>query len=212
MANPLKEKVFLYATKTLGFDDCRFANPNLGEAIRIYKHWLKENHYGDMAYLKNHLKFKENPDLLLAGVKSSIVLIKNYKNTKERRLKNIFKIARYAVGKDYHVVMRERLDKLIHFMKTQNSGMECYAGVDSSPLPERSLAIKSGIGFLGKNSMVIKPGLGSYFFIGVVLTTHDFESDKPLSWNCGQCRLCIDACPTQAIMEQGAVNATRCIS
>ena len=208
----LKENIFNYATQSLGFDDCRFTGPHLSNTLEVYKRWLKENYHGDMDYLKTHLKFKEDPDLLLTNVKSAIVLIKNYRNTNERRLKNTLKISRYAVGKDYHTVIREKLARLSDFIKREDAAIECYCGVDSSPLPERSLALKAGIGFLGKNSMVIKPGLGSYFFIGVILTTHDFKSDKPMSWNCGKCHLCIDACPTRAITDKNTVNATKCIS
>ena len=91
-------------------------------------------------------------------------------------------------------------------------GIKCYSGVDSRPLAERSLAIKAGVGFVGKNSMVIKPGFGSYFFIGVVLTTHAFVPDAPLKKNCGKCRLCIDSCPTGAILKSAVIDATKCIS
>ena len=208
----IKQKIFTHATQTLGFDDCRFTDPFLQDHLEESKKWLAQNFHGDMKYLEDHLKFKENPDLLLAGVQSAIVLIKNYKNTSVRRLEGEFKIARYAAGKDYHLVMKERLEKLIGFLKKENPGMECYAGVDSRPLAERSLALKAGIGFRGKNTMVIKPGLGSYFFIGVILTNYSFENDSALNWNCGNCRLCLDACPTQALSEPYSLNATKCIS
>ena len=206
-----KQKIFEHATQSLGFDDCRFCDPYLGGELDETRDWLAQNFHGDMKYLEEHLKFKENPELLLPGVKSAIVLIKNYKNTSVRRLEGDFKIARYAVGKDYHFVMKEHLEKLVDFLKKENPGMECYTGVDSRPLAERSLALKAGICFRGKNTMVIKPGLGSYFFIGVILTNHSFENDSALNWNCGNCRLCLDACPTQALSDY-SLNATKCIS
>jgi epoxyqueuosine reductase len=150
--------------------------------------------------------------LLLKDVKSAIVLIKNYKNTRARHLRDRFKIARYAVGRDYHIVVLDRLKKIESFIKKTDPGVICYCGVDTRPIAERSLAIKAGVGFLGKNTMVIKPELGSYFFIGVILTTYPFKKDSPLTWDCGQCRLCIDACPTQAITENYSLRATQCIS
>ncbi len=209
---PLKSKIHSYATETLGFDDCRFTDLKLDKAIDNYKTWLKKNDIGDMIYLRDHLNHKADPQLLLENAKTAIVLSKNYKNTTAQKLTNHFKIARYAVGKDYHQVMREKLNELSQQIKTLIPDAECYCGVDSSPIAERSLAIKSGIGFLGKNTMVIKPGLGSYLFIGVILTNQEFEADQPLKWNCGQCRLCIDACPTQAINNDFTLSATKCIS
>ncbi|MFA5060164.1 MAG: tRNA epoxyqueuosine(34) reductase QueG [Candidatus Omnitrophota bacterium] len=208
----LKSKIFHFATQTLGFDDCRFTTPELSDALVIYKEWLDHGYHGEMDYLKKHFKFKENPELLLGGVKSAIVLIKNYRNTLEPKINTRTKLARYAVGKDYHFVIGEKLKELENFIKNQNADIKCYAGVDSRPIAERSLALKAGIGFLGKNSMVIRPGLGSYFFIGVVLTTHTFEPDDVLKWDCGSCRLCIDACPTQAINNDSTLNAVKCIS
>jgi len=208
----LKKKIISRAKETLGFDDCRFTSPFVPGAIEKQKDWLGRGYEGDMGYLRDHLPFKENPQKLLPGVKTAIVLIKNYKNTTARRLANPLKIARYAVGKDYHLVMKEKLLELANFLKSEHPNANFYVGVDSSPIPERALALKSGIGFLGKNSMVIKPGLGSYFFIGVILTTKEFLPDQALSWNCGECRLCIDACPTQAIISNGVVDARRCLS
>ncbi len=196
----LKNKTFDHATQVLGFDDCRFTDPFTDDHIQEYKDWLQAGQHGEMKYLEDHLKFKENPALLLKGVRSAIVLIKNYKNTSVRHLSGEFKIARYAVGQDYHLIMKAQLEKLVDFMKKENPAMECICGVDSRPIAERSLALKAGIGFRGKNTMVIKPGLGSYFFIGVILTDHSFDNDSPLHWNCGNCRLCLDACPTGALV------------
>lgn len=209
---PLKSQISQYATQTLGFDECRFTDLKIDKAIDYYKSWLKKSDVGDMRYLRDHLKHKETPELLLENAKTAIVITKSYKNTTEQRLTNRFKIARYAVGKDYHVVIRERLKDFAEQIKTLAPDCKTYCGVDSSPIAERSLAIKAGIGFLGKNTMIIKPGVGSYFFIGVILTDLEFEADKPLSWNCGQCRLCIDACPTQAINSDYTLTAKRCIS
>lgn len=208
----LKEKIIKFARETLGFDDCRFTDLKLDKAMDYYKKWLKDNDIGDMRYLREHANYKENPELLLERAQSAIVLSKNYKNTSEPKLKNRFKIARYAVGKDYHQVIKEKLLSLADYLKNVSPQTQCYCAVDSSPVAERSLAIKAGIGFLGKNTMVIKPGLGSYLFIGVILTDFAFEPDKPLAWNCGECRLCVDACPTLAINKDYTLTATKCIS
>lgn len=209
---PLKEGIIRYARETLGFDDCRFTSPFVNEHLDSYRAWLKEKMHGEMAYLEEHLRFKEHPEELLPGVRSAVVVIKNYKNTEERRQGEPLKIARFAAGKDYHQVMTRHLNQLADFIMQSDPSARCYCGSDSRPIAERTLALKAGTGFLGKNSMVIKPGLGSYFFIGVVLTTAALDEDRPLEWNCGQCRLCLDACPTQAFTGPYRLDATRCIS
>ena len=208
----LKLKITEYATKTLGFDDCRFTDLKLSGAIAVYKEWLKQGFHGEMDYLEKHLPFKENPGFLLPDARSAIVVIKNYKNTPAQRLLNRVKIARYAVGKDYHDIMLKSLKQLEDFLTKQDPSITCYCAVDSRPVSERSLALKAGIGFLGKNTMVIKPGLGSYFFIGVILTNREFEVDSPLKKDCGECRLCLDACPTNAINGNSTIDSTKCIS
>jgi len=207
-----KKEIINFTLKELGFDDCRFTSADAGDQLSFYKKWLDKSCNADMKYLENHLKFKQDPDLLLNNVKSAIIVIKNYKNTRKKKLDGNLKIARYAAGKDYHSVIMDRLKQLSEFIEKQNPDAHCYCGVDSRPIPERALALNSGIGFLGKNTMVIHPKLGSYFFIGVILTTQKFKSDAPLKKNCGKCRLCLDACPNNAINDYYQVDSKKCIS
>jgi len=208
----LKTAIKSFATQALGFDACRFSGLKMEGRLKAYRKWLAKQYHGDMRYLERHFKFKEDPQLLLPGARSAIVVIKSYRNTPQRKLRNRFKIARYAVGRDYHNVMRERMERLADFIRQQEPAINCYLGVDSRPIMERGLAIQSGIGFLGKNTMVIRPGLGSYFFIGVILTTHPFLPDAPLKRSCGRCRLCIAACPTGALKANSVMDARKCIS
>ena len=208
----IKEAIRRYATETLGFDEARVTSPFLNEELDTYREAVRNREFGDMEYLERHLPFKEDPNLLLPGVKSAVVVIKNYKNTIEKRLNGDRKVARYAAGLDYHQLMSARLWRLSEYMKTILPEVNCYVGVDSRPIPERSLAIKAGIGFRGRNSMVIRPKLGSYFLIGVVLTTADLEPDGMFKGGCGTCRLCVDACPTAAISPDGKFSMTSCIS
>jgi epoxyqueuosine reductase len=177
-----------------------------------YRDLVQTDHIGDMAYLRRHFPLKENPELLLPGVRSAVVVIKNYKNTAHQHLPQPRKIARYAVGQDYHLVMSQKLDALAGHIRHLDPTVQTYCGVDSRPLAERSLALKAGVGFRGRNTMVIKPKLGSYFFIGIVLTTAVFPEDKPMHFTCGTCRKCIDACPTDALSEDGRLDPLRCIS
>jgi len=207
-----QETIRNFVLTELLFDDCRFTSVREPLTLEKDNQWIKQGYHGEMKYLEEHLKFKEKPSLLLNGVKSAIVVIKNYKNTGTKKLAQAFKIARYAVGRDYHTVIQEKLNLLIEYLKGQIPTISCYAAVDSRPIQEKTLALQSGIGFRGKNTLVIKPAMGSYFFIGVVLTTSDFLADAPLEWDCGNCRLCLDACPTQAFTEAYVLDARRCIS
>jgi epoxyqueuosine reductase len=200
-------------SKTLGFDAIGFASPFLTEAaLYAQRRMVETESYQDMAYLARHLSFKENPNLLLPGVQTAIVVIKNYKNTPEKHLPETQKVARYAVGKDYHVVMKEKLSLLEIALKTQAPTAQSYIGVDSSPIAERALAIQSGIGFRGRNSMIIRHRLGSYFFIGVMLTTVKIEPDEIVKGTCGTCQRCVEACPTQTITANGDFHIDRCIA
>lgn len=210
--NILKTKIYDFATTKLGFDDCRFTPINGEGFMDFYDRWIKAGRHGTMDYLSRHQDLKAHPEKLLPGVQSAVVVMKNYKNTPSRRLEGPFKVARYAVGKDYHRVIGNKLKEMKAFIQIQNPDAQCYFGVDSQPIPERGLALQAGLGFLGKNTMLIAPGKGSYFFLGVLLTTLELEPDTPLPWDCGSCRLCLDACPTQALTADFQMDAAKCIS
>lgn len=212
MSPCLQEQLRQYATATLGFDDCRFTDLPAPAAFDDCAAWLEAGRHGEMTYLERHLPLKRHPEKLLPGVRAAVVLTKSYRNTRDRELPQRYKVARYAVGRDYHQVMGERLQQLEAFIKERDATSECYSGVDSRPLAERELAVRAGVGFRGKNTLVIKPGQGSYFFIAVVLTTYPFAPDKPLAGDCGSCVRCRQACPTGALLAPGGLDARRCIS
>ena len=202
-----------YAITTLGFDLCQFTSPFLeASVLEPYRKMIAARSHGDMGYLERHLPFKENPELLLPGVKSALVVAKNYKNTTESRMEGDRKVSRYAAGEDYHQVISDHLHSLSEYIRRLYPESLSYVGVDSRPLAERSLALKAGIGFSGKNTMVIRPKLGSYFFIGILLSTLDFFPDAPFVGGCGTCQRCIDACPTGALSLDGQLTPTKCIS
>lgn len=211
MSSQIKLAIQTHAIDILKFTECRFTSPFLSYELDEYREWISQNIVGDMGYLERHLPFKENPELLLPGVKTAIVLAVNYKNTRETPQSGKYKIARYAVGVDYHLSISNRLEKLVQFINKIAPNAANYFGVDSRPIAERSLAIKSGIGFRGKNTMVIRPKLGSFFFIAVVFTTLELPEDPPQPGTCGSCTRCIDACPTNAISANGRLNPTACI-
>ncbi|MBT6119933.1 tRNA epoxyqueuosine(34) reductase QueG [bacterium] len=207
----LKNNIIEYATKTLTFDECKFTSPFLNDKLNEYRDWIQNDKIEDMSYLKRHLPFKENPTLLLKNAKTAIVLIKNYKNTSKKFLDTPYKISRYAVGTDYHYVIMDKLKKLDEFVKSKRK-INTYYGVDSRPIADRSLAIQAGIGFRGKNTMIIRPKLGSYFFIAIMFIDIDLTVDTPLKGSCGSCTKCIDQCPTNALTSDGKMIVKNCIS
>ena len=158
-----KNKIVHYAQEALGFDDCRFTTPFLGENLKTYKQWIKEGKHGDMGYLAGHSKFKENPELLLKNVKSAIVVIKNYKNTKTRKLKNPFKIARYAVGRDYHEVMGKRLAQIADFIKVDSLEYLSLAGMMSAVKNSKNFCSAC---FTGKYPVEIPKNTSKYLLEG----------------------------------------------
>jgi epoxyqueuosine reductase len=200
-------------SQEIGFEAIGFCSPFLTEeALYAQRQMVANEGYHDMAYLARHLAFKENPNLLLPGVQTAIVVIKNYKNTPQQHLQNTKKVARYAVGQDYHIVLQQKLEDLEATLKERHPEAACYIGVDSRPIAERALAIQSGIGFKGRNSMIIRPRLGSYFFIAVLLTTIKIPFDTVGKGTCGTCQRCVTACPTQTITPDGGFHIDRCIA
>lgn len=184
-------------------------------SLEYYKKWLSEGLHGDMEYLQRHLAQKENPGLLMPNAKSALVFAfpyvphpepKDYPFTASR-------VSLYARGQDYHLWIRERLKKGIELLKQKfpNAEFACYT--DSSPVLERDLAYRAGLGWFGKNCCIIHPQKGSLFFIGEIYSTLDV-ADKitPVQDFCGTCTRCLDACPTGAFIEPRKLDATKCIS
>ncbi len=216
----MKNKIFNFVIENLGFDDCAFTSPFLTpDQIQEYQKFIQEKKFAKLTYLKNHLPFKKNPELLLPKVQTAIVVIKNYFNLGKYTNP---RIARYAINQDYHKIIGRKLIELSEFITTsfslENNPSKCYWGVDSRPIAEKCLAINAGIGFLGKNQLVIKPGLGSFFVIGVIYTDLKLPFDLPKKYKsaCCNCRKCLDHCPTSALKENknGSVELIieKCIS
>lgn len=205
-----------YALNQLGFDDIGFTSPFLKkEDLQDYYELIETNNFGKLSYLEKHLKFKEHPELLLPNVTSALVLLKGYpKLTPD--LNNEPRIARYALHEDYHKVMGKKLKCLAEFLQS-SFGAETYWGVDSKPIPEKSLALKAGLGFLGKNRLVINCKLGSFFSIGVIYTTLTLNhASQPIASKCNACSLCVKKCPTGALKQkdngQTYLEIEKCLS
>jgi epoxyqueuosine reductase len=196
-----------------GFDFCGIAAARpLDDDARKLANWLQQGKHGDMQYMEKNFDLRVNPYKLLPGAKSVICFLMNYFPDADQE-NNIPKISKYAFGKDYHEVIRPKLHSILAGMKAKFGNFHGRGFVDSAPVLERSWAVRSGLGWVGKNGNLIHKKNGSFFFIATLIVDLDLEYDTPVTADyCGTCTRCIDACPTQAIEPEKVINGSRCIS
>ncbi len=197
----------------IGFDDCGIAKAMpLEDDARRLENWLNKGLHGEMKYMENHFELRTDPTKLVPGAQSVITLVFNY-FPEQHQDDNIPKIAKYAYGKDYHLVIREKLHEFLFRIRERLGQVEGRGFVDSAPVLERSWALHSGLGWIGKNGNLINPKKGSFFFLATLITDLVLEPDLPyLQDFCGTCTKCIDACPTEAILPNKTLIASQCIS
>jgi len=185
----------------------------LEEEARYLEKWLAAGHHGRMSYMENHFDKRIDPRQLVPGARSVISLMYNYFTPEKPSDPDAPKIATYAYGADYHYVIKDKLRTLMSGLRTQVGAFEGRCFVDSAPVMERDWAKRSGLGWMGKHTLLIHPRAGSFFFLAEIILDLDFVYDGPIRDYCGTCRRCIEACPTDAIAEEGyKLDASRCIS
>lgn len=196
----------------LGFMYCGISEAGFleNEAPQLEK-WLKSGFHGEMGYMENYFDKRLDPTILVPGAKSVISLLYNYFPEKQQR-DDSFKISKYAYGKDYHFVIKDKLKELLTWIQSEVGEVNGRAFVDSAPVLERAWAQKSGLGWIGKNAMLLTKQVGSFYFISELIIDLELSPDGPTTDHCGSCRACIDACPTQAIVSEKVINAEKCIS
>jgi epoxyqueuosine reductase len=200
--------------KELGFDFCGISRAEfLEDEAPILDKWLRKNYNGKMAYMANHFDKRLDPRLLVDGAKSVITVIMNY-YPKEflPEQDNDIKISKYAYGDDYHFVLKEKLSLLMQEINVKIGEVQGRVFVDSAPVMDKVWAKKAGLGWIGKHSNLINRQIGSFFFIGEIICDVAFNYDGPIKDYCGTCTACIDACPTDAIVEPYTVDGSKCIS
>ena len=198
----------------LGFHTAGFAKAEKmePEAQRLEK-WLNQGKHGQMNYMANHFEKRIDPSKLVPGAKTVISLLYNYHNPEKQKDASSPKISQYAYGKDYHFVVRQRLRDLLEKIRSEIGPVEGRCFVDSAPVLERDWARRSGTGWVGKNTLLITPKQGSYFFLAELIIDLELIYDHPIKDYCGRCTKCIDACPTEAISPEGyVVDGSKCIS
>ena len=177
-----------------------------------YKKWLERGYQAEMAYMERNLAIRETPLVIEPWAKSMVVVGVPYKTQPPKGWEQKPPISCYAWGEDYHHWIKKRLRLALSQLSTEIPGFIGRALVDSAPIPEKLLAQRAGLGWIGKNSLLIHPKYGSYLFLAAVVTNLELESSQPLAQNCGDCALCLDACPNSAIKPRGFVDARLCIS
>ncbi len=199
--------------KRLGFLSCGISKAEfLEEEAPRLERWLKDQMHGEMKYMENHFDKRLDPTKLVEDSKSVISLLLNYYPSETQKDLNAPKISKYAYGTDYHFVIKDKLKQLLHFIKEDIGEVHGRAFVDSAPVLDKAWAAKSGLGWIGKNSNLLTQQVGSFYFIAELIVDLDLEYDTPVTDHCGTCTACIDACPTEAIVEPYVVDGSKCIS
>lgn len=198
--------------KRLGFLSCGISKAEFleEEAPRLEK-WLKNDMHGEMRYMENHFDKRLDPTKLVEGSKSVISLLLNY-YPERKQSENSYKLSKYAYGQDYHHVIKSKLRQLQEFISEEIGEVNGRAFVDSAPVLDKAWAAKSGLGWIGKHSNLLTQKIGSFYFIAELIIDLDLEYDTPVTDHCGSCTACLDACPTQAIVEPYVVDGSKCIS
>ncbi len=210
----LTKEIVTEEAKRLGFDLAGFAKADLLDyEFQALENWLWQNYNSDMKYMERNLEKRRDVRQILPEAKSIISLGMNY-YTDVQHQGNISsgKISRYAWGKDYHLIIWEKLDELISSLNKLDVTFEAKSFVDTGPIMDKAWAIRAGIGWMGKHSNIINRQLGSWIFLATLITNYDFDYNEPIQNFCGNCTKCIDACPTNAIVENYVVDSNRCIS
>jgi len=196
----------------LGFMSCGISKAEfLEEEAPRLENWLNQNMHGEMQYMENHFDKRLDPTKLVPDSKSVVSLLLNYFPSEEQN-QDSYKISKYAYGADYHFVIKEKLKALLHFISESIGDVNGRAFVDSAPVLDKAWAAKSGLGWMGKHSNLLTKQSGSFYFIAELIIDLELDYDHPVKDHCGSCTACIDACPTQAIVDPYVVDGSKCIS
>jgi epoxyqueuosine reductase len=208
-----KTKLIKDRATELGFSACGISKAAFlrSEAKRLEK-WLQRNMCGDMIYMADHSELRLDPRKYMPGTKSVVSLLYNYHKPFPDKEKAAYRISSYAFGKDYHLVLKKKLNELIAQIRSDIGEVQVRSCVDTAPVMEKVWAARSGLGWTGKNCNLITKNSGSYNFLAELLLDIELDYDQPAADHCGKCRRCIDVCPTKAIVKPYVVDACRCIS
>ena len=202
--------------RELGFEGCGFSKAQvLDIEARRLEEWLRMGYHGQMDWMENYFDKRIDPTALVEGAKSVISLFMSYhfeENEEIDHKQNHPKVAKYARGRDYHKVIRKKLQKIIDHVRDEVGEVHARAFVDSAPVMDKAWAVRSGLGWMGKNGNLLTKRHGSWILLGEIILDIEFDYDGPTTDHCGSCTRCIDACPTDAIIQPSVIDAKKCIS
>lgn len=204
----IKQKAFELGFDFVGITKAEF----LEEDANHLEKWLNKGYHGKMSYMENHFEKRCDPSKLVEGAKSVVSLLYNYHTALRPKDKDAPRISTYAYGEDYHFVVKEKLKIFLEYIQEKIGQVEGRVFVDSAPVLERALARNSGLGWIGKHSLLINKAQGSNFFISELIIDLELDYDGPIKDYCGSCTACIENCPTEAILPHKVLNAQKCIS
>jgi epoxyqueuosine reductase len=207
LADQIKAKA-----REIGFDLVGIASAEPSKYADYFRQWIAAGRAGSMHWLADRLDERTDPSAYFPGARSVISVASNYRVELEATLPNGARVARYALGDDYHTLLKDRLHDLADWLRATVPGTKTRSSVDTAPVMEKELAARAGIGWMGKNTCIINEKIGSFILLGQILTNLDLPSDELVDDRCGSCMRCIEACPTAAITAEYQVDATRCIS
>jgi epoxyqueuosine reductase len=205
-------RIIKSAAAELGFSFCGISKAEfLEDHAPKLEYWLRNGYNGEMKYMENHFDMRLDPRKLVPGAKTVVSLMYNY-YPEEAQTAGSPKIAKYAYGEDYHQVLKDKCRELMELLRLRIGQIEGRAFTDSAPVMERAWAEKSGLGWIGRHGLLINKQQGSFFFLAELVIDLDCEPDGPMKDYCGTCTRCVDACPTNAILPDKTLNASKCIS
>ncbi len=196
----------------LGFDACGITSAGPIDPDGHLDTWLAAGYHASMEWMARSRDVRLDVQQKLPGTRSVIVLARNYYADRPENESGDGRVSRYAWGRDYHRALRKPLHTLANTITTLVPDAQTYCSIDSGPVMEKAWATRAGIGWLGKNTLVLRRDLGSWFFLATILTTVELEADTPMPDQCGGCTLCLDACPTNALVEPRVLDSNKCIS
>ncbi|MDC0615531.1 tRNA epoxyqueuosine(34) reductase QueG [Schleiferiaceae bacterium] len=212
MSPEAASRIIKRLAKEQGFFACGIARADfLEEEATGLERWLNAGYHGEMSWMENHFDARLDPRKLMPGAKSVVSVLLNYYPEQEQE-NGTPKISKYAYGRDYHKVIRGKLKRMLEGVRAEIGEVEGRGFVDSAPVMDRAWARRSGLGWIGKHSLLLSKKKGSFFFIGELIIDLELAPDGPSTDHCGTCTACIDACPTQAIVAPTVVDSNKCIS
>lgn len=208
LSREVKKTIMATGASACGFAKARM----LQREYDFLMQWLSKGYHAEKAYLERNPKGRANPEIIVPGARTVIAVLFNYYTHDEQGKPGNYSVSRYAHGRDYHLVLNERLAKVAGYIMLNTESLNTRVFVDSAPIFEKAWAQRAGLGWIGKNTLLVNENTGTFHFIGLIVTDIELIYDKPVEDKCGDCNLCIEACPTDALKGPHELDVRKCLS